>query len=337
MKIGLAYDIKQEALLGNTGDDDNNDDDAAEEYDSPDTIKAIASALGSAGHTVIYLGGGQRFLTNIISLQDHVQLVFNISEGVGSYRSREAQVPSVLEMLDIPYSGSDPQCLAICLDKPLAKKLVQGTGVCTPRWLTVSNEQEAQNYIDMPFLPAFVKPAFEGSSKGIHTGCRVQTQEQMTSMVRKLLAHYHQPVVVEEFIAGDEVTVGIVGNHLLGIMRIVPKNRDANFVYSLEAKRDWQHAVDYECPAQYEDKIIQHITYFSLQAFTALGCRDCARLDFRINAKGIPYFLECNPLPGLNPQAGDLPIMASLMGWSYQQLITSVLDSALERYPALCT
>jgi D-alanine-D-alanine ligase len=330
MKIGLAYDLKEEVPL-----DREHPEDALEEYDSLETVDDIAAALEYLGHSVVKLSGGRKFLANI--LQSDVDFVFNISEGRGNYRSREAQIPAILEMLDIPYSGSDPQCLAVSLDKPLTKKLVQAAGVRTPKWEVVSDRRELEQVCQDSFpLPAFIKPAFEGSSKGIRLGCRVDAREQMARVTTALLEQYQQPIMVEEFISGDEVTIGVVGNsppQIVGIMRILPKKRSSNFVYSLEVKRDWQNQVDYECPAQLEARVLKKIIDFSLRAFDTLGCRDFARLDFRLDQKGMPYFLEINPLPGLNPKSSDLPIMAYKMGWNYQGLISSVLNAALERYP----
>jgi len=330
MKIGLSYDLKEEVPL-----DKEHPEDALEEYDSLETVDAVAAAVECMGHSVVQLSGGRKFLANI--LQSDVDFVFNISEGRGNYRSREAQIPAILEMLDIPYSGSDPQCLAVSLDKPLTKKLVQTAGVSTPKWEVVSDRREMEAVCRDSFpLPAFIKPAFEGSSKGIRLACRVEDREQMARVTTVLLEQYRQPVMVEEFISGDEVTVGVVGNspsRIVGIMRILPRKRSDNFVYSLEVKRDWQNQVNYECPAQLEAKVLQKIADFSLSAFHTLGCRDFARLDFRLDRKGMPYFLEINPLPGLNPKSSDLPIMAYKMGWNYQGLISSVLNAALQRYP----
>lgn len=308
-------------------------EDALEEYDSLETVEAIAGALETLGHSVIRLGGGREFLRHI--LQEKVDLVFNIAEGRGNYRSREAQVPSILEMLDIAYSGSDPQCPAICLDKPLTKSIVAASGIRTPRWRVIANSSELREIAhgDFPF-PAFVKPAHEGSSKGIRFGSRVENIDQMAEVASAVLEHYRQPVMVEEFISGYEVTVGVVGNcppSVMGIMRILPKKRDASFVYSLEVKRDWERLVDYECPARLEEDILQEISDCSLKVFRVLGCRDFARLDFRLSSDGVPYFLEINPLPGLNPKSGDLPIMAGKIGWTHQDLISAVIDSALER------
>lgn len=327
MKIGLSYDLKEAVLSSQEQPED-----ALEEYDSPDTIKAIAAAIEAQGYSVVRLGGGRQFLVNI--LQQKVDLVFNIAEGLGNHRSREAQVPSILEMLDIPYSGSDPQCLAICLDKPLTKKMVTWAGINTPKWQVV-NYIPGTNEISWDIFPAFVKPAHEGSSKGIRLASMVENKEQLTRKVSALFEHYQQPVMIEEFITGDEVTVGIVGNHpaaVLGIMRVLPRRKGKYFVYSLEVKRDWEQLVEYECPVHLDPVILNKIKDFSLKAFDVLGCRDFARVDFRINSEGIPHFLEINPLPGLNPHSGDLCIMAKKMGWTYEELISTVLNASIERY-----
>jgi D-alanine-D-alanine ligase len=155
--------------------------------------------------------------------------------------------------------------------------------------------------------------------------------------VAGLLDHYRQPVMVEQFIYGEEITTGVVGNSppaVLGIMRVVPRTPDPNFVYSLEVKRDWERLVDYECPARLDQAVLSRISESALKAFTALGCRDLSRVDFRVGGDGIPYFLEVNPLPGLNPKSGDIVIMAGMMGWSYQSLISAVVKAALDRHGA---
>jgi len=327
MRIGLAYDLK-EAITGQA-----HRDDALEEYDSSETVKLIAASLEAGGHSVVMLGGGKEFIDNI--WREKVDIVFNIAEGRGNYRSREAQVPSILEMLDIPYSGSDPQCLAICLDKPLTKKLVAAAGVCTPKWCVITNKEELYQTARCGFpFPAIVKPAYEGSSKGIRLSSVVDSPKQAIEAVDRLLENYQQPVMIEEFIAGDEVTVGIIGNsppRVLGMMRILPKRRNGYFVYSLEVKRNYLDLVEYECPARFERKVLQNLEVSSLSAFKALGCRDFTRLDFRVSPKGVPYFLEVNPLPGLGTHS-DLVIMAKEMRWTHKELIAGVLNTALKRY-----
>lgn len=329
MKIGLAYDLKDSIPRTEASPED-----CLEEYDSPETVEAIAKAIEARSHSVVRLGGGRGFLTAI--LKENVDLVFNIAEGLGNHRSREAQVPSVLEMLNVPYTGSDPLCLAVCLDKALTKSLVALAGVSTPRWRVVNNADQLRTTDWKSFpIPAFIKPAHEGSSKGIRLASRADSPGQIAETAEKLLERYHQPVMVEEYIAGDEVTVGVLGNspaRVIGIMRVLPKKKTDHFVYSLEVKREWESLVDYECPAMLEPAVLRRITDAALTAFEVLGCRDLARIDFRVASEGTPYFLEINPLPGLNPRSGDLPIMAGKMGWTHQALISAILDAALHRY-----
>lgn len=329
VRIGLAYDLKDKVP-----EPQGKLEDALEEYDSLETVDAIARAVEAQHHSVVKLGGGREFLNNVLA--EKLDLVFNIAEGLGNYRSREAQVPAVLEMLGVPYSGSDPLSLAVSLEKPLTKRLVSIAGVATPIWRVVNDKRQMMEarWDDFP-LPAFVKPAHEGSSKGIRVASRLESPEQIVEAVSRLLEYYHQPVMVEEFINGEEITVGVVGNsppEVVGIMRVVPRRKADYFVYSLEVKRDWEALLTYECPAQLGQDVLQSIADSSLRAFEALGCRDLARMDFRIGKDGTPYFLEVNPLPGLNPKSGDLPIMAGKVGWSYENLISTILSAALQRY-----
>jgi D-alanine-D-alanine ligase len=135
MRVGFTFDLKDAVKPEHAAPED-----ALEEYDSPTTIGYIVKAFEAQGHTVVKLGGGREFLDSV--LREKVDIVFNIAEGRGTYRSREAQVPSVLEMLNIPYSGSDPLCLAISLDKALTKQLAAEAGVKTPRWTVVAGDKE---------------------------------------------------------------------------------------------------------------------------------------------------------------------------------------------------
>ncbi len=326
MLIGLAYDLKSAVPL-----DTADPEDALEEYDSRETVETIAATLNATGHSVVMLGGGGEFLENI--LREKVDFVFNIAEGRGNSRSRESQVPTVLEMMGIPYSGSDSHCLTVCLDKPWAKKLVAAEGVATPQWRLVNDEAELSK-ITWERFPAIVKPAYEGSSKGIRLSSVVDNTEQLQEEVNRLLNDYHQPVMVEEFISGDEVTVGIIGNappRVIGMMRILPRNKEERFVYSLEVKRDYLNLVDYESPPNLPNETKERIIRASLKIFKCLSCRDFARIDFRVIPEGVPYFLEINPLPGLGTYS-DLVIMARKLGWTHHGLIQAVFEAALKRY-----
>ena len=332
MKIGLAYDLKQSVTTSPAAPVD-----ALEEYDSAETVSLLAAAIEQAGHQPVKLGGGREFLKN--ALGNPVDFVFNISEGRGAYRSREAQVPSVLEMLGIPYSGADPQTLAIALDKPLTKQIVQLAGVTTPQWRFFTKPEEARHtdWHDFRF-PAFVKPAFEGSSKGIRLTSTAADPSEVIDHVKQLFEGYGQPVIAEEFIDGDEVTCGVIGNitvdgpqPLVLPMRIVPRDKKGPFIYSLEVKRDYKKLVDYEFPAKLPPDVIDRIKSQALTVFRTLGCRDFTRMDFRIAADGTPYFLEVNPLPGLSLDS-DLYIITTMMGWSHARLIQTILSAALARH-----
>ncbi len=329
MKIGITYDLKQDLAA-----EANLPEDAFEEYDSLETIDALSAAIASRGHEVLRLGGGRGFLERVLAVRP--DFVFNISEGLGNFRSREAQVPSVLEMLGIPYSGSDPLTLAISLEKPLTKQIVHDAGVVTPRWRVINSLSDMDNldWTDFPF-PVFAKPAHEGSSKGIRGASRVTGPAELWALVQAQMASYAQPIMVEEFIPGEEITVGMAGNappQILGIMRVVPVKKQDYFVYSLEVKRNWQELVRYECPAKLPEATLARIREACHKVYQALGVRDLARLDFRISPDGTPYFLEINPLPGLNPQSGDIVLMSGMMGIKYNQLIVTILNAALRRH-----
>jgi len=326
MKVGITYDLKSDVPAPAGAPDD-----YQEEYDSPATVEAVAAVLRGLGHEVMKLGDGRPLLQRLLT--DPPDFVFNFAEGQGIGRSREARVPAVLEMLGIPYTGSDPLTLAVTLDKDCAKRLVQSAGVVVARSTMIEpGDYELAAIKDLPYT-AIVKPAWEGSSKGIRGKCVVDGPEECAAAVTRLRQGHAQPILVEEYIAGDELTVGVIGNdppRVIGVMRVVPQQPTERFVYSLEVKRDWQRQVRYECPARLPSHDLKAVEDAALKAFLALGCRDVARVDFRLR-DGVPYFLEVNPLPGLNPESGDLVILAALTGWTYEQLIGGVFQAALDR------
>ena len=336
MRIGLAFDLKPDTPLPTGAPDDRH-----EEFDSPVTVQAIAKVLQDLGHTVELLGDGRPFLEAL--LRDPPDLVFNFAEGAGVGRSREARVPAVCEMLGVPHTGSDPLALAVALDKEMTRRVAESAGLTIPKGFTLSFPDGPYDgdFAEFPPmlaasglpLPVIAKPVGEGSSKGIRNRCVIRTPGEFGPTVLRLWRDYQQPVLVEEFIAGDEVTVAIVGNdppQVLGTMRMVPKQSPEFFVYSLEVKRDWQAQVHYEAPAKLPLPVIHAIEEAALTIFGALGCRDVARADFRIR-DGVPYFLEINPLPGLNPDSGDLCYLAYRLGLTHPELIGLILDAAVAR------
>jgi D-alanine-D-alanine ligase len=333
MRIGIAYDLKKETLLESPGQTDLPDD-FQEEFDSPLTIDAIAGALRGLGHQVEKLGDGRELMERLLAQPP--EFVFNIAEGEGVGRSREARVPALLEMLGIPFTGSDPLTLAVTLDKACAKRLVMSSDISVPWGITVSPEQKACDILSglRNRFPLIAKPAWEGSSKGIRRHCVIDRPEDVPDVLESLRRDHRQPVLLEEFITGEELTVGIVGNRpprIVGVMRVLPREPCDRFIYSLEVKRDFQRQVRYECPPALPAAVVQSVGETAREAYRAVGCRDVARVDFRLR-DGIPYFLEVNPLPGLNPETSDLVILARLAGWTYSQLIQTILEAAMDRY-----
>ncbi len=333
MRIGITCNIQGESPAAARGPDD-----AEEEFDKPETVESVAATLRGLGHEVAVLGDGRELLRRLLDRPP--EFVFNFAEGTGVSRSREARVPAVLEMLGIPYSGSDPLALAVTLDKDCCKRVVQSAGVKTPRWRTVGSGQWAVGSEELEEagldFPLIVKPAYEGSSKGIRSKCLAESGAELGAVLGELLETYRQPVLVEEFIAGDEVTVGVVGNdppRVLGAMKILPADAAERhrFVYSLEVKRDWQRRVRYESPAKIEPDVLARVERAALAAYRVLGCSDVSRLDFRIR-DGEPYLLEVNPLPGLSPETGDLVLLAAGYGVSHRALVEMIFDAACRRH-----
>lgn len=309
--------------------------DAEEEFDSPETIAALADTVRSLGHEVLLLGDGEAMLRKLLD-GPRPELVFNIAEGQGVSRTRESRVPAVLEMLGIAYTGSDPLTLAATLDKECAKRLVDHAGIATPGWALVEGGDLASAEKRLAGLkwPLFVKPNYEGSSKGVLRSGIVHDRDELNAAIDRLAAAYHQPLLVEEFVEGEELTVGVVGNRppeVLGIMRIVPKKPGAGpFIYGMEVKREWEQHLEYESPAKLSSEDALAVRRATLACWKVLGCRDVARFDFRLR-HGVPYFLEVNPLPGLSPFSGDIVFLARGVGVSHQELIRRILEAAMER------
>ena len=336
LRIGIAFSAKPD----NPSSD--GPDDQYEEFDKAETIEALAEAIRGDGHEVSLLGDGREFLQKM--LDSPPDFVFNCAEGQGVSRNREARVPAVCEMLGIPYSGSDPLTMGAALDKDMARVFVDAWGGSCPNGvvfpvetpLEVVEEQIFELFVENLSGIVILKPNLEGSSKGIRGECLATTTEDALKIYERLLRDYQQPILVEEFIDGDEVTVGVIGNgseiKVLGIMKIIPKKSKGPFVYSLEVKRDYQRRVRYEAPAKYSESIQEMIEQAAILAYTALGCRDVARIDFRVHEhEEEVFFLEANPLPGLAPITSDLVILAEGYGISHGDLVRMIVQTALKR------
>ncbi len=332
MKFGLTYTAR--SSIKSVGAEVTHLEDAEEEFDSPETIAAIAAALSSLGHEVELLGDGEALVERLLA-GPKPEFIFNFAEGRGISRNREAWTPSLLEVFGIPYTGSDPLTLAATLDKECAKRLVASAGIAVPRGGLIEGRPEAfAELLSGLTLPLIVKPAYEGSSKGILRRSLVESHTELWDVIAECQFHYEQPALVEEFINGDELTVGVIGNsqpEILGVMRVLPLRTDCPFIYSLEVKRDWRRQVRYETPARLSVADDAAVCGAALLAFKSLGCRDVARIDFRLR-NGVPYFLEANPLPGLKPGSSDLILMAEAQGIDYRDLISRIVDAAVSRY-----
>ncbi len=335
MRVGIAFDLLPAGPSRHSTD---GPDDAYEEFDKPETVEALADVLRGRGHEISLLGNGREFIRSV--LDSPPDLVWNMAEGSGIGRCREARLPAFLEMLGIPYTGSDPLTLAASLDKDVAKQLVATRGdvpIPDGHALPLGCDDTTFETLITPLIArgcVLLKPTFEGSSKGIRSRCLAMTLDEAWATYKELSQAYLQPILIEEFIVGEEVTVGLVGNgaglEAIGAMRIVPKQADPLFVYSIEVKRDWALRVDYETPAKLSPHVMARLLHAADACYERLGCRDLARIDFRVR-DGIPYFIEANPLPGLAPVTSDLVILAAGYGLSHADLIGRIFSAALGR------
>ena len=326
LKIGITYNLKKDVAPV-----ENQPADALEEFDSEETIDAIRRVLEDEGHEVAKLGGNRGLIDRL--RETPLDIVFNIAEGHGG-RNREAHIPALLEFLGIPFTGSDPLTLSLTLDKSAAKRVLVSEGIPTPRFRKVEKLEDLEG-LTLRY-PLFVKLCYEGSSKGVRLDSKVRDLPALKEKTGWLLETYRSPVLVEEFIEGPEFTVGILGNEnpsVLGVMQIKIKGvSPSEAIYSLEVKREWEEKVQYLCPPPIEPSLLVKIERVALQSYRVLECRDVSRVDIRVGKDGEAYFLEVNPLPGLSPAYGDLPIMARRMGWSYEQLVKTIFHHALKRY-----
>lgn len=304
-------------------------DDWFEEYDKPETIGAIARALEGLGTSVTPLPFDRRLPWMLD--EGHYDFVFNIAEGQGR-RYREAAPAATCELLGLPYTGSDPLTLSLTLDKWLTRRVVSPDVPVAAAALIESETDEAALQ-ELPY-PVIVKPNDEGSSKGIRADSIVNHASQAANRCRWLRDNYGCPALVEEFLPGAEITVGITGNgrcaRVLGMMEIAPVNADGQFVYSVEVKRDWRRRVCYHMPPRLDTDTRNELERLAQIAYRILGCRDIGRIDFRLDAGGQPRFLECNPLPGLDPDNSDI-VLLSQHTIAYEDLVQGILRAAARR------
>ncbi len=305
---------------------------AVAEFDSLVTIDAIAGALESLGHSVERIGHVRALAARLVA-GERWDLVFNIAEGIAGF-GRESQVPALLEAYGVPYTFSDPLVCALTLHKGMAKHVARGCGVPTPSFALVATPADVAA-IDLA-LPLFVKPAGEGSSKGVTERSRVESRPQLLTVCTELLTEYRQPVLVEEYLCGREFTVGILGTgaaaHALAPLEVTMRAGADEGTYSYRNKANWRELVEYRLLAT--GPLRRDVEDVALAAWRCLGCRDAGRVDVRLDGAGRPQMLEVNPLAGLTPDHSDLPIMAALSGMDYRTLIGEILRCTIERLAA---
>lgn len=359
MRIAVLANLKQNAPLLPGMPEDQWDD-----LDSPKTTDAIVAALQSAGHEAEFFEASILPPFNLIERLQAYQpdLCFNIAEshfGDG----REAQIPAVLEMLRLPYTGSQVLTLALALDKPMTKRILAYHELPTPEFQVF---EDADEPVDADLLddagqelrfPLFVKPSREGTSMGVSPESIVTSVAALRQQVARQLARYHQPILVEHYIRGREVTVGMLGNlGPIAARRLTERTAPAvlpttlTFLPALEVdlaayateaglytnlmKTELADDFRYLCPAPLAPEQLRELQLLAAAVFRVTGCRDVARVDFRLDADDgdKPYILEVNPLPGLNPGYSDLCLSAQAAGWTHERLINTIVDVAAARY-----
>ncbi|HPS54612.1 MAG TPA: ATP-grasp domain-containing protein [Sedimentisphaerales bacterium] len=323
LTIGLVYDLRKDYLAEGFTEED------VAEFDFEETIFLLEQAIQTLGYNTVRIGN-VRMLSARLVAGEKWDLVFNIAEGL-SGRCRESQVPAILDAYNIGYTFSDPLVCALTLDKGFAKHIVRDAGLPTAKFKIVEFPEDV-NHIALEY-PLFAKPIAEGTGKGIDQNSRIESSDQLTQTCECLLERFAQPVLVEEFLPGREFTIGVLGNgsdaYVLGIMEIMMPNDKNGAIYSYAVKEEWEKFVKYfPCP---KGTLYRHLEQLALKSYKALQCRDAARVDFRCDSKGIPCFMEINPLPGLHPTHSDLPMIATQEGMKYEELIGQIIDNALKR------
>ncbi|MBI5730433.1 MAG: ATP-grasp domain-containing protein [Ignavibacteriales bacterium] len=309
------------------------------EWDTIETINALKDSL-ELFHDVTLIEADNNAFEKFKKLQP--DLVFNVAECANGI-SREAQIPAMLDMLQIPYTGSDPLTLATCLDKARTKEVLSYYNIPTAKFLLIESISDLKNF-DLRF-PVIVKPVAEGSGKGIFNSSLLYSLDKLKENLTNNLQSYNQPFLVEEFLPGREFTVAIIGNgedaEVLPIVEInlseLPKELAP--IYSYEAKwivdtRDNPLNI-FSCPAHIDASLQEKITNIALRTYKVLRCRDWSRIDIRLDANDEPNIIEINPLPGILPDPKDnscFPKAARTSGLSYEEMINKVLFTAARRY-----
>ena len=325
MHIGLTYDLRSEYLAEGYSEEE------TAEFDRPDTIDAIENALLVLGHTTDRIGHARQLVRRLAS-GTCWDLVFNIAEGLNG-TAREAQIPAILDIYNIPYTFSDPLVLAVGLDKGLSKLAVREAGGRTHDFAVIRALADLET-VDLP-LPLFAKPLAEGTGKGITAASKIDCRADVWPVCEELLRRFPLGVLLETFLPGRELTVGLLGTgdaaHVLGTLEIVLRDGAEPGVYSYVNKERCEELVEYRLVRPEHDPEVAHAEAVALLAWRTLGCRDGGRVDLRSDGAGCPSFLEVNPLAGLHPEHSDLPMLCTALGILYVDLIGEIVESAAMR------
>lgn len=314
-------------------------DDTFAEWDSMETIDAIKNAFVTFGHSVDLIEANEDAYEKLKSIKP--DFVFNVAEGFNG-ASRESQIPSMLEMLGIPFTGSDSVTIGICHDKSRCKEILSYYNIPNSKFFITDNPvNDDSGYI----YPKFVKPLHEGSSKGIYDSSLVKNLIELNNEIERIKISYNQPALVEDFISGKEFTVAMLGNGSdVRVLPIVEINLDTvpegfNKIYSYEVK--WffdtrENQLDiFKCPADIDENIYKRIEKVCKDAFNVLRVKDWARIDVRLDENHVPNIIEINPLPGILPNPEDnscYPKAARHAGMDYNMILNAVLNEAIKRY-----
>ncbi|HEY7138506.1 MAG TPA: D-alanine--D-alanine ligase [Methylomirabilota bacterium] len=343
-RIGFAFNRKPEDASAPTATParipgvETPTDDLYAEWDDEVTIAAIEAALSEAGE-VIRLEATEDFPLRL--RESKPDLVFNVAEGLWG-PNREAHVPALCEFWGVPYTGSDPLTLALCLDKSRAKEILAYHGIPTAEFAVAA---EGQPLNGIPSPPVIVKPVHEGSSKGITQASVCRTRTEIGRAVGLVWRQYGQPALVERWLPGREFTCAVLGNGPdARVLPVVELDFDtlptgAARLYSFEAKWIWdtpeRPLAIFQCPASLSRGLARQIEQTVLAAYRVLRCRDWARIDVRCDARSVPHILEVNPLPGVLPDPdmnSCFPKAARAAGMDYGSMIRAVLRAGAARH-----
>ena len=311
MNVGLVYELQDEQDIDGTA-----------EFASAYEVGHLAETIEALGHEVTRIGNIAQ-LVRFLGSGHRVDLVFNYAAGRWGH-AREAQVPALLEAMQIPCTGADAFTLTLCIDKAIIKRLWRSAGLPTPDfWLVARLDHISFLSDDLAGFPLFVKPAREGSSKGIAAASIVATAEALSQRAAYLLEVYRQPVLIERYLSGREFSVGLLGTgdtaEVLGVVEIQHEEID---VVDLAGKKAWSP----QTFRAVEDGALRHqLCDLGWQAYRTVDCRAIGRVDIRMDCDQHPQLLEINPNPGLHPLRSAMPAIAKQAGLTYAHLIERLL------------